>query len=68
MGSYAWYYHADDRTYYWTESWTLSTTEFAQRVSSIIGERITASDISSASGKADLDRVRRVADTLIYVD
>jgi len=24
MGSYAWYYHADSRTYYWTESYNMS--------------------------------------------
>lgn len=67
MGSYAWIYHAEGRTYYWTESYTLSATEFANQVSYMIGKRITASDVSAATREADLDRIRKIADKLIYV-
>ena len=67
MGSYAWYYHAEGRTYYWTESYTLSASGFAFQVSKMVGQEVTAADISAANRAADLDRIRRIADKLIYV-
>lgn len=67
MGSYAWYYHDDNRTYYWTESYNMSATQFAREVSRMTGKSLSASDISVAYRQADLDRIRRIASTLIYV-
>lgn len=67
MASYAWYYHADGYTYYWTESYNMSATQFAREVSHLTGKSLSASDISSASRQADLDRIKRIASTLIYV-
>lgn len=67
MGSYAWYYHADDRVYYWTESYNMSATQFAHEVSHMIGKSLTASDISATSRQADIDRIKRIASTVIYV-
>lgn len=67
MGSYAWYYHADDRVYYWTESYNMSATQFAREVSHMTGKSLTASDISAASRQADIDRIKRIASSVIYV-
>lgn len=67
MGSYAWYYHGDNRTYYWTESYNMSATQFAREVSRMIGKSLSASDISAASRQADIDRIKRIASTVIYV-
>lgn len=67
MGSYAWYYHADGRTYYWTESYSMSATQFAREVSRLTGKSLSASDISAASRQADIDRIQRIAHPLIYV-
>ena len=67
MGSYAWYYHADDRVYYWTESYTMSATQFAREVSRLTGRSLSASDISAANRQADVDRIKRIASSLIYV-
>ena len=67
MGSYAWYYHADGRTYYWTESYNMSATQFAREVSRMTGKSLTASDISAASRQADVDRLKNIASPLIYV-
>lgn len=67
MGSYAWYYHADDRVYYWTESYTMSATQFAREVSRLTGKSLSASDISAANRQADVDRLKRIASSLIYV-
>lgn len=67
MGSYAWYYHADGRTYYWTESYNMSATQFAREVSRLTGKSLTASDISAASRQADVDRLKNIANPLIYV-
>ena len=67
MGSYAWYYHADGRTYYWTESYKMSATQFAREVSRMTGKSLTASDISAACREADVDRLKNIASPLIYV-
>ena len=67
MGSYAWYYHADGRTYYWTESYNMSATQFAREVSRLTGKSLSASDISAASRQADVDRLKNIASPLIYV-
>lgn len=67
MGSYAWYYHSDGYTYYWTEAYNMSATQFAREVSRMTGNSLSASDISVAYRQADLDRIRRIASTLIYV-
>lgn len=53
----AWYYYDrnSERCYY-TESYSMSVTEFADLVSSIIGRRISASDTSAATSQKELDR------------
>lgn len=67
MGSYAWYYHADDRVYYWTESYNMSATQFAREVSRRTGKLLTASDISAASRQADIDWIKRIASSVIHI-
>lgn len=66
-GSYAWYYNAGQGTYYWTESYTMSATQFAREVSEMTGRNLSASDISAANRQSDIDGVQRRATTLIYV-
>lgn len=67
MGAnYAWYYNAGDRTYYWTESFNMSATQFANEVSELIGKPLTASDVSAADKKGYDSMLRRAART-IYV-
>lgn len=68
MGSYAWYYNAGNRKYYWTRSYVMSATQFAREVSELTGKTLTASDISAADRQADIDRIEKLADTLIYID
>lgn len=68
MGSYAWYYNAGNSIYYWTESYTMSATQFAREVSNLTGKILTASDISAASRQADLDAVKKRSKQMIYVD
>lgn len=67
MASYAWYYHADGFTYYWTESYNMSATQFARVVSEMTGKSLTASEVSAANRQADIDRIKKIASTLIYV-
>lgn len=67
MGSYAWYYNAGNRIYYWTESYTMSATQFAREVSHATGTTLSASDISAAERQADIDRIRYLASTLIHI-
>lgn len=45
MAAFAWYYGAEHSVYYWTESYTMSATQFAIAVSERIGRTITASDL-----------------------
>ena len=45
MAAFAWYYGAEHSVYYWTESYTMSATQFAIAVSERIGVPITASDV-----------------------
>ncbi|MBR6509313.1 MAG: hypothetical protein IKT38_01755 [Clostridia bacterium] len=53
----AWYYHDfSSGYYYYTESYTMSVTEFAEKVSKILGRTITAADTSAASRKDDLKK------------
>lgn len=64
MSAYAWYYndHINDICY-WSYSNEYSNTEFANIVSGLIGKSITASDTSSATGSADLERHQRGMET-----
>lgn len=53
----AWYYHDySSDNYYYTESYSMSVTAFAEKVSEIIGRTITAADTSAASSKKDLNK------------
>ena len=56
----AWYYNAGNRVYYWTESYTLSATQFAREVSRLTGNSISASDVSACERQADLDSKRKI--------
>jgi hypothetical protein len=67
MGAYAWYYNAGRGIYYWTESYSMSATQFANEVSDIIGRRITASDTSVAYRQADMDSVAARATSLYHI-
>ena len=67
MGAYAWYYNTGTGTYYWTESYTMSATQFAREVSNRIGQSLSASDISCAYRQADMDKVHSRARELIYI-
>lgn len=60
MGAYAWYYndHSND-VCYWTYAYEMSATDFAGKVSRLIGRSMSASDTSYASGNADLERHQR---------
>ena len=64
----AWYYNAGNRVYYWTESYTMSATQFAREVSRHIGKSISASDVSACERQADLDAKRRIASEFIYIN
>lgn len=66
--SVAWYYHAADRVYYWTESYTMSATQFAREVSKRVGKSLSASDISACERQADLDSKKRIAKEFIYIE
>lgn len=55
----AWYYHDEKRDIrYFTESFTMSVTEFAEAVSRIVGYKVTASDTSQAQRWSDLERFK----------
>lgn len=64
----AWYYNAGNRVYYWTESYTMSATQFAREVSRYVGKSLSASDISACERQADLDSKRKIASEFIYID
>ena len=68
MPNYAWYYmdHSGDACY-WCYSNELSVTEFASKVSSLIGKHISASDTSYASNKSDLERHQGYAARTVHV-
>ena len=53
--------------YYWTESYTLSATQFAREVSRRIGKSISASDVSACARQSDLDSKRKIALEFIYI-
>lgn len=55
MGSYAWHYHANDRVYYWTESYNMRATQFVREIWHMTYKLLTASNISAASRQADID-------------
>lgn len=63
----AWYYHGDGDSYYWTESYTLSVTEFASKISDKIGRSVYASDISQAMSQKEIDKMKRRATKLFYI-
>lgn len=67
MAHIAWYYNTGEGTYYWTESWTLSVTEFANKVSQLMGKEIKPGDTSAVIKKSSLEAMKRRASTLIYV-
>ncbi len=67
VAAFAWYYNAGQGTYYWTESYTMSTFQFAREVSRLTGESLSESDISEAHRQADLDAIKRRARNIIYV-
>ncbi|MBR3591612.1 MAG: hypothetical protein IKL46_02040 [Clostridia bacterium] len=67
MGCMAWYYNAGQGVYYWTEGYTLSATQFANKVSQMLGKSVTAGDVSAAMRQSDIDSMNRRASTLIYV-
>ena len=67
MGSFAWLYNAGNGIYYWTESYNMSTTQFAREVSRLTGKSLSASDISAANRQADLDAAERRSTQMIYV-
>ena len=56
-----WYYHDHNTDIrYYTESYSMSVTEFAQRVSRILGRNISASDTSQADREKDLHKARNL--------
>ncbi len=67
MGAYAWYYNAGHGVYYWTESYSMSASQFASEVSDRIGIRITASDTSVAYRQSDMDAVESRAMALYHI-
>lgn len=57
MASMYWYYHdRNSGKRYYTESYSMSVTAFAERVSGIVGYTVSASDISAADRQHDLDK------------
>lgn len=67
MAAFAWYYGAEHSVYYWTESYTMSATQFAIAVSERIGRTITASDVAWALRQKDVDAMIRRASQAIYI-
>ena len=45
--TYAWTYNAGNGVYYWTESFTMSATQFAREVSSKVDKSLSSSDVSA---------------------
>lgn len=67
MGAnYAWYYRTEDCTYYWTEAFNMSATQFANEVSVRVGKLLNASDISAADKRA-YDRMIECAMLQIHI-
>ncbi len=57
----AWYYHDEKNDVrYYTESYTMSVTEFAEVLSRIVGYKVSASDTSQAQRWSDIDRFRNI--------
>jgi len=53
----AWYYYdSSSGKCYYTESYSMSVTDFAEVVSRIVGHKVTASDTSAAHRQSDLDK------------
>ena len=53
----AWYYKDWNRDiYYYTESYSMSATEFANRISDILGKNVSASDISVATNWREIEK------------
>lgn len=64
MSAIAWYYNVGDGIYYWADSWSMSATEFANKVSSEIGKNLTAADISAPTKLSDVEAMKRRAISL----
>lgn len=55
--NYAWYFHDHNSDkYYYVKSHEMSVTEFARKVSNIVGYSVSASDTSVAYRQSDLDK------------
>ncbi len=67
MANLVWYYNAGNGVYYWTESYSMSVTQFALKVSQELGKTITASDTSAATKKINVDAMKARASTLIHL-
>ena len=67
MAAFAWYYGAEHSVYYWTESYTMSATQFAIAVAERIGRTITASDVAQALRQKDVDAMIHRASQAIYI-
>jgi len=50
------YYDSRSMTTYYTESYSMSASNFAQEVSILIGKTISASDVQDVKRQSDLDR------------
>lgn len=67
MGYLAWCYRTGDSTYYWTESYTLSVTDFAARVSQLAGKSVAPSEIATIRKQKELDTFFRINKHLTYI-
>lgn len=67
MGAFAWYYNAGQGTYYWTEAYNMSASNFAQKVSVLVKQPISAADTSSAT-KSNFEAMKKRATNTIHID
>ena len=58
---------ADHSVVYWTESYSMSDTDFARKVSDMIGKRITASSLSHVDSSREMDKLERGAGSMVHV-
>lgn len=55
--SVAWYYYdRQSEKYYFTESYSMSVSDFAEAVSRIVGYKVTASDTFEATKGYDIEK------------
>jgi hypothetical protein len=53
----AWYFHdKESGNFYYTESYTMSVTNFASEISEIVGYTVIASDISAATNWKEVEK------------